>query len=50
VDLEQSAALAEARELAGAGFLVLNGTRASVTARGEDVLNQVALRLAASST
>jgi oxygen-independent coproporphyrinogen-3 oxidase len=49
VDLVHGAALAEARELAGAGFLVLNGTRASVTARGEDVLNQVALRLAAPS-
>jgi oxygen-independent coproporphyrinogen-3 oxidase len=36
----------EARALEHAGFLVLDGERARVTARGEDVLNQVALRLA----
>jgi coproporphyrinogen III oxidase-like Fe-S oxidoreductase len=46
VSLEHAGALAEARELAGAGLLVLDGRRARVTARGEDVLNQLALRLA----
>jgi oxygen-independent coproporphyrinogen-3 oxidase len=46
VHLEHASAVAEARELATAGFLALDGTRASVTRRGEDVLNQVALRLA----
>ena len=46
VGLDGDGALAEARELAGAGLLVLDGARARVTARGEDVLNQVALRLA----
>jgi putative oxygen-independent coproporphyrinogen III oxidase len=46
VDLESGDVLAEARELVGGGFLVLEGTRARVTAAGEDVLNQVALRLA----
>jgi putative oxygen-independent coproporphyrinogen III oxidase len=49
VHLERAAALGEARELATAGFLALDGTRATVTPRGEDVLNQVALRLAAHS-
>lgn len=47
VHLEHADVLAEARQLAGAGFLVLDGSRARVTARGEDVLNQVAVRLAA---
>jgi oxygen-independent coproporphyrinogen III oxidase len=47
VRLEHEDVLAEARELAGAGLLVLDGSRARVTARGEDVLNQVAVRLAA---
>lgn len=49
VHLERAAALGEARELAAAGFLALDGTRATVTPRGEDMLNQVALRLAAHS-
>jgi oxygen-independent coproporphyrinogen-3 oxidase len=47
VRLEAEAVVAEARELAGAGFLELDGSLATVTARGEDVLNQLALRLAA---
>ncbi len=47
VSLQHAGALAEARVLAGAGFLVLDGNRARVTPRGEDVLNQLALRLAA---
>ena len=47
VRLEDEAVVAEARELAGAGFLELDGSLATVTARGEDVLNQLALRLAA---
>ncbi len=47
VQLDAPAALAEAHELADAGFLLLEGARATVTPRGEDVLNQVALRLAA---
>jgi oxygen-independent coproporphyrinogen III oxidase len=47
VRLEREDVLEEARELAGAGFLVLDGSWARVTARGEDVLNQLALRLAA---
>ena len=46
VRLERDGALSEARELAAAGFLELDGARAMVTPRGEDVLNQVALRLA----
>lgn len=46
VRLERDGALAEARELAAAGFLELAGARATVTPRGEDVLNQLALRLA----
>lgn len=45
VGLPQDAA-AEARQLERAGLLVLDGLRARVTQRGEDVLNQVALRLA----
>jgi oxygen-independent coproporphyrinogen-3 oxidase len=49
VRLERADAVEEARELAAAGFLALDGTRATVTRRGEDVLNQVALRLAAHS-
>ncbi len=47
IRLEGDGAIAEARELAAAGFLELDGARATVTARGEDVLNQVSLRLAA---
>ncbi|MEO8897606.1 MAG: radical SAM family heme chaperone HemW [Candidatus Dormibacter sp.] len=47
VRLETGDVLAEARELAAAGFLVLDGTRVRVTPRGEDVLNQLAVRLAA---
>ncbi len=47
VHLEREDVLAEARELAGAGFLVLDGSWARATPRGEDVLNQLALRLAA---
>ncbi|MFI5313805.1 MAG: radical SAM family heme chaperone HemW [Candidatus Dormibacteria bacterium] len=47
VRLDRDDVLAEARELAGAGFLVLDGTRARVTRAGEDVLNQLAVRLAA---
>jgi oxygen-independent coproporphyrinogen-3 oxidase len=47
VRLESSDVLAEARELAAAGFLVLDGPLARVTPRGEDVLNQLAVRLAA---
>jgi oxygen-independent coproporphyrinogen-3 oxidase len=46
VRLEQEAALTEARALAAGGFLELDGARAIVTPRGEDVLNQLALRLA----
>jgi oxygen-independent coproporphyrinogen-3 oxidase len=46
VRLEREAAITEARVLAAAGFLELDGARATVTPRGEDVLNQVALRLA----
>ncbi len=49
VRLERAAALHEARGLADAGFLALAGDVATVTSRGEDVLNQVALRLAAHS-
>lgn len=47
VRLESGGVLAEARELAAAGFLVLDGRLARVTPRGEDVLNQLAVRLAA---
>jgi oxygen-independent coproporphyrinogen III oxidase len=47
VRLEREGALIEARELAGAGFLELDGRRVTATARGEEVLNQLALRLAA---
>jgi putative oxygen-independent coproporphyrinogen III oxidase len=47
VRLDGDGAISEARELAAAGFLHLDGARATVTPRGEDVLNQVALRLAA---
>ena len=47
VRLEREGALIEARELAVAGFLELDGWRATATARGEEVLNQLALRLAA---
>ncbi|MDQ6847912.1 MAG: radical SAM family heme chaperone HemW [Candidatus Dormibacteraeota bacterium] len=47
VRLERDGAMSEARELAAAGLLELDGARATVTPRGEDVLNQVALRLAA---
>jgi putative oxygen-independent coproporphyrinogen III oxidase len=39
-------ALREARELAAAGLLELDGAQARATARGEEVLNQLALRLA----
>ena len=46
VRLAHDGAISEARELAAAGFLELDGPRATVTPRGEDVLNQVALRLA----
>ena len=46
VRLERDGAISEARELAAAGLLELDGARARVTPRGEDVLNQVALRLA----
>lgn len=46
VRLAHDGAFREARELAAAGFLELDGPRATVTPRGEDVLNQVALRLA----
>ncbi|MBJ7594335.1 MAG: radical SAM family heme chaperone HemW [Candidatus Dormibacteraeota bacterium] len=46
VRLEGDGVISEARELAAAGLLELNGARATVTSRGEDVLNQVALRLA----
>ncbi|MGH7722524.1 MAG: radical SAM family heme chaperone HemW [Candidatus Dormibacteria bacterium] len=42
-------ALREARELAAAGFLELAGSRARATPRGEEVLNQLALRLAAAA-
>jgi oxygen-independent coproporphyrinogen-3 oxidase len=51
VTIGHPGAIAEAHALAGAGFLELESaegvTRARVTSRGEDVLNQVALRLAA---
>jgi putative oxygen-independent coproporphyrinogen III oxidase len=47
VRLERPAAIEEARELAAAGFLALDGVTVTVTAAGEDVLNQLALRLAA---
>ncbi len=46
VRLADVGAITEARELAAAGLLELDGARATVTPRGEDVLNQVALRLA----
>jgi oxygen-independent coproporphyrinogen-3 oxidase len=46
VRLANDGAISEARELAAAGFIELDGLRATVTPRGEDVLNQVALRLA----
>jgi oxygen-independent coproporphyrinogen-3 oxidase len=46
VRLDREAAMSEARALATAGFLELDGARATVTPRGEDVLNQLALRLA----
>ncbi len=46
VRLADAGAISEARELAAAGLLKLDGSRAAVTPRGEDVLNQVALRLA----
>jgi oxygen-independent coproporphyrinogen III oxidase len=46
VRLVHDGAISEARELAAAGFLELDGPRVTVTSRGEDVLNQVALRLA----
>ncbi|HWF57588.1 MAG TPA: radical SAM family heme chaperone HemW [Candidatus Dormibacteraeota bacterium] len=46
VRLEGQEALQEARELAAAGLLELDGGRARATARGEEVLNQLALRLA----
>jgi oxygen-independent coproporphyrinogen-3 oxidase len=39
-------AVIEARELAAAGFLQVDGSRAIATSRGEEVLNQLALRLA----
>ena len=39
------AGLAAAHDLARAGLVVVDGGRARVTRRGEDVLNQVALRL-----
>jgi oxygen-independent coproporphyrinogen-3 oxidase len=47
VRLEHGGALREARALAAAGFLELDGPRATATSRGEEVLNQLALRLAA---
>jgi oxygen-independent coproporphyrinogen III oxidase len=47
VRLEREDARSEARELAAAGLLELDGVRARATARGEQVLNQLALRLAA---
>ena len=47
VNLPGEQVLDEARALEVAGFLVLDGGRARVTSRGEAVLNQVALRLAA---
>jgi oxygen-independent coproporphyrinogen-3 oxidase len=47
IRLEGDGAIEEARALAAAGFLMLDGAHATVTARGEDVLNQVSLRLAA---
>ncbi|HSP65832.1 MAG TPA: hypothetical protein VLO10_06545, partial [Candidatus Deferrimicrobium sp.] len=46
VHLADDDAVSEARELAAAGFLELDGPHATVTPRGEEVLNQVALRLA----
>jgi coproporphyrinogen III oxidase-like Fe-S oxidoreductase len=46
VRLEHDGAFSEARALAAAGFLEVDGPRVTVTPRGEDVLNQVALRLA----
>jgi len=47
VRLQRESALGEARELAAAGFLELDGSRVTATSRGEEVLNQLALRLAA---
>jgi len=47
VRLESSAAQREAGELVAAGLLELEGSRARATPRGVDVLNQLALRLAA---
>jgi oxygen-independent coproporphyrinogen-3 oxidase len=46
VQLQHDDAISEARALAVAGFIELDGPRATVTPRGEDMLNQVALRLA----
>ncbi len=45
VRLRRDGAVIEARELERAGLLTLDGRRARVTPRGEDVLNQLALRL-----
>ncbi len=46
IHLQGARAIGEARELVAAGLLHLDGGRATVTPRGEDVLNLVALRLA----
>lgn len=46
VQLDGEGSLREARELAAAGFIALDGARATATARGQEVLNQLALRLA----
>jgi len=47
IELADEITLESADELAVAGFLELDGWRATATARGEEVLNQLALRLAA---
>ncbi len=49
VVLERAGAVEEARGLAAAGLLTVDGDLVRVTSRGEDVLNQLALRLAAHS-
>jgi oxygen-independent coproporphyrinogen-3 oxidase len=46
VHLDGEGSLSEARELAAAGLLELDGAQARATARGQEVLNQLALRLA----
>lgn len=50
VRLEGTGMAAEARALAAGGFLEVEGMHAWATPRGEDVLNQLAVRLAAHCT